>query len=256
MFISVDDTFLQDPEDDLLYGPPAGMGEALAEKRKAILARIRALREAAPRDGSQVAAELKKLAASSGMGDRAASRARWEFAPTDRPRWKYGTEAGGPRDWRLGADFVPRWVGLQKPGTNPAYPKNDPAPWMPGDAFGMGQVDQIQRVPEPPGLLKTALAAAAQEVVFKSQISPPVGVRPFAQPGEQPQVQGGGILSSTILPFVKPAVYLRTPVGLVPLFEPYGPPTRDYSGPIAFGLGVALAGGAWLSYKVVKKLLS
>lgn len=186
-----------------------------------------------------------------GMGER--RRIPWRFAPVDRPRFATGREGDGPRDYEVGGDSVPRWIGIEKPGSRSGYPADDPPPYAPGDAFGMGQASPPVLRAEPPGLVKTVLGGA--EVVFKTQLSPPVTIRPFA-PSDKPQVQGSNPISSAALRFAKPAFYLKTPAGLVPLFEPYGPPQNDYSGPVAFGLGLILAGGAWLGYKAVKKLIA
>lgn len=231
----IDEVFGSDPEDELLYDAPGT---------------------------NAITSYGSGMSGMSGMSnDRHGGQrtVEWIYGRVDRPRWRSGDDALGPKDYWVGGDITPRWLGLSPtPAVRSGWPRRDPPDGpVPGDVWdmdpcfgeGMGQLDANS-------VLRTVLGTAVQEVVFKSQLSPDVTYRPFAPPGQQQPAVQANPLTRAAMSFAKPAVYVRTPAGLVPLFEPYGRPENDYSGYVAFGATVLGLTAAWLAWKAAKKLAS
>lgn len=184
----------------------------------------------------------------------------WIYAPVDRPHWASGDRGLDPRDYSVGGDVTPRWLGLSPtPASRSGWPRRDPPNGAPGDVFDMDPSvsARSQGLGESAatGLARQFLGTAVQEVVFKSQFTPEVTYQPFAPPGQRKTQTSGNPVSQALMKAAKPAFYLRTPVGLVPVFEPYGAPTADYSGLVAMGATVLGLTAAWLGWKAIKKLV-
>lgn len=80
-----------------------------------------------------------------------------------------------------------------------------------------------------------------KDVTFRSQVTPDYTWDPFAP---APPREQGGFFSWLTAEVIKPAVYVRTPGGIVPA-ELYGPPRENYLPVVAAGTTlVALAGVA------------
>ena len=102
-----------------------------------------------------------------------------------------------------------------------------------------------------PNLVSAFAGAVTQEVTVRSQLTPAVTVYPFAEQTEAREVQGGGA-GDLLMRVVKPAVYLKTPAGVVPV-EPWGKP-GEYSPVAGIVLAVVLAGTGYLVYRGLKSL--
>jgi len=83
------------------------------------------------------------------------------------------------------------------------------------------------------------ISGSVSRVTFKSQLTPDFEYDPSA-PSSPPS--GGG---SWLLKLVKPAAYVETPLGVVPV-EPYGTPTEDYFPFLVTALALVAVGFAWL----------
>lgn len=81
-----------------------------------------------------------------------------------------------------------------------------------------------------------------RDVTFRSQVTPDATMDPFAPPAPR---SSGSVVGDAIMGAVKPAVYVRTPAGVVAI-EPYGAPTENYLPALVVGAaaGALAAGGA------------
>lgn len=107
-----------------------------------------------------------------------------------------------------------------------------------------------------PALLNAASGLAneaVQSVEIRTQLTPPIVIdRPFAANRSVQQAQGNPV-SAALRKILKPAIYVKTPGGVLPV-EPDGPPA-DYSTAFAIGLGVATGLTLWAGAKIGQKLL-
>ena len=103
-------------------------------------------------------------------------------------------------------------------------------------------------------LVDTLARSAIQSVTVRSTLTPDVVIDPFSQdPGDrQASVTDP---SGLVLSFLRPAVYIQTPAGVVPI-EPYGSPDSTLA-PVALAIGAALVAGvlylAWQGFRKRKR---
>lgn len=134
------------------------------------------------------------------------------------------------------------------------------------------------------GNSRTLASKIIQEVEFRSQVSPSLTTRPFADdhgpkgasvddrsflapkyelpadpttvsaPTETPVASEPPLkdrLTRQALDFSRPSFYIKTPGGIVPI-EPYGAPTTDNTGKVIFALSAAGLLIGFLTYKALK----
>ncbi len=105
----------------------------------------------------------------------------------------------------------------------------------------MALVDQLAR-------------GAIQSVTVRSTLTPDVVIDPFSPDPTERQASVTDP-SGLVLSFLRPAVYVQTPAGVVPI-EPYGSPSSTFA-PLALAIGAALTAGvlyfAWQGFKKRKR---
>lgn len=90
--------------------------------------------------------------------------------------------------------------------------------------------------------IQSFAAQAVKGITFKSTLTGAVTIQQPLGPGQPATatVEGGSPFSKFMMEFSQPAIYVETPVGVIP-FEPYGTPTQDYSTLLVVGSVAAIA---------------
>lgn len=100
-----------------------------------------------------------------------------------------------------------------------------------------------------------ALPALASSLVrgveIRSNVTPTVTVDPFSESAPE---QSGGALGDFLLRLVKPAVYVQTPSGIIPL-EPWGKPTPGMFPVVALGAAVLAVVAGYYGVRLVRRKL-